>query len=404
MDGLDEYAQVVAKRWRALTVGALLGVGLAWGVTQALPPEYEWQTVLLYATPPSTGSLTLSESPAPFLSGIANSTRVRLAISEATRLTLRELEGQYQVDADAAKNQIILKARGGDDKHYQTILSTARREYDAAVRESGNSLATRQAAELDAALQRRRDERRRAEASLVAFQQTMKTASDPANPVSSLSFRSTLKQIELDLESTERQLVLLRKRLGAREAAGLDLGRNPFIEQLRGQWLNRQVAADAARQTLGPENPERLRLEREATESRATLERELEKAYRMASLGLTDDLIHMESERAVLRWQRDAWQEMADAAPDEAMTLLRLAGEVRAIDAIIASLEARRNELSLQSKVDRFQSTVLLDASKVPFPVNKDFALNGLVGGFLGLMAAGAIAMTRSRPQPAQSA
>lgn len=401
---IQGYVHGARRAWRAALVGAGLGVALAWVYTTVIPPTFLAQSTLLVNVPEAErlSAMTDSLSPVMILSGIARSNQTAQAVATHTSLPRHHVQSSLLVEADVMKSQLVISAQHGDRTKALGIVSAALQEMKRLSRNVDYSVASKQAAALTKAIAQRRTDLSEAERRVLEFQKAMTTVSDPTDLTASAEYGAMLQKIEMELGATERALSAAKAALSSAEKYPAAIGDLPTLQPIKQALLQKEAAVLAARKSLTANNPERKRLESELDAARATYEQEVANALRSSELGLSSHIITLEAKRVTLEWQRDFWRKQSANAPDEAMILVRLSGEVIALEATIRQLEAQLEQATLRQAVDRFNWTSLSAPEILPDPVNKNYSLNLILGGMLGLILVGGVTTWRLESRPAR--
>lgn len=402
---IQGYVNAARYAWRSALLGAGLGVGLAWVYTTVIPPTYLAQSTLLVNVPEAErlSAMTESLSPVMILSGVARSNQTAQAVATHTGLPRHHVMGSLVVEADVMKSQLILSAQHGDRAKALGIVSAALQEMKRLARDVDYSVASKQAVALSKAIELRQKDLAEAERRVLEFQKAMTTVSDPTDLTASAEYATTLKTLEMELGATERALASAKSALSSASKYPASIGDLPTLQPIKQALLDKEAKVLAARKSLTPTNPDRMRLESELQAARESYEQEVANALRSSELGLSSTVITLEAKRVTLQWQRDFWRTQTANAPEEAMILVRLTGEVIALEVTLRHLTAQLEEVNLRQAVDRFSWTSLSAPEILPIPINKNYSLNLVLGGMLGLLLVGGFTTWRLESRPARS-
>jgi septal ring factor EnvC (AmiA/AmiB activator) len=126
------------------------------------------------------------------------------------------------------------------------------------------TMAEQQMSQLEAALAKKEQEVLVAQSEFSDFQKSLKTAPDPANPLSTTQYLARLQQIESQLGLVRKKLEVARKLASKPEIKNPDLPSGiPDRDRYRNQIVQLEYQLQVAKIKGGPRNPAVIALERE---------------------------------------------------------------------------------------------------------------------------------------------
>lgn len=395
---VDFYLEAARRHAKLSVFGALLGVvlGLAWTYLQ--PPLYRAETTFLVASVDASidNASPFGPQPVQILRGIASSLELQDRVAKELQITPRYVSERLQVNADAQRNQLTLFAETKSKAESIRLLQSVERTLPGLAREVGLGPAGREVGMLEAAVAEREKLLQQAQGRLAEAQRESPAAVDPNDPATALLYARNLRDLETRAQSLEIQI---REKRRVLSAAGRDARLPSALTQdipLRQELLNAEFEFANLSSRFTPENEEYRRAQEALNALRERYESEVTKRLAAAEQGLDVQLGQLLAERDALQVQMETWKGLAQRAPDDAIKILRLAFEVQAQEAILRELREQLEIVQVQAQVDGIRWSVLTPTTAMPEPTNKNYLLNGLVGGLLGLFLMGAIGLARS--------
>jgi len=384
-----------------LLAGALISGGIAYGYTKAQPARYE--AVSIVVLPGSGGgmsaianlipSLGKDASPLSILAGMGNSAVVVGKVAEAMEMKPVDVRESLSFNPDPATNQLEVAAQSTDKDKAMRMVKHALDSLREVAEGTSRNLASEQSTQIENTLKVKEKELAQSEDALLAFQNRLKTAPDPANPLSGGAYLAQLKQVEYELGKVETEFEFARQTAIKRGEPAPIPQVSPAQQQ---SWKQRLAEVEyqlgVAETKFGPSAPEVELLRRQLTVTREQTQAEIAKYIRSVQENVDFEVATLAGKRQVLEWQREYLAGLAKLAPGEALELQRLIREIQARGEVVKNVRQQYELSRLDSQVYRIQYTMLVPPMLEEEPVNQRASMPTLIAAILGfLIGAGCI-------------
>lgn len=381
---------VLGRSWKALLLAVVLGGGGGALFVLLSPPIYRAQMNLLTVTESeaaaaSMASAILPGAPDPqlILKGVVLSNSSLTAISKATGIEKRDLEEGLILETDGPRAQVAISWEDRDDKLAIKVIEAARVALEELQKKVAFTSASQEARNLESAIKQKDEELAKAEASLAAYQRTMK-APVAANDLSSLALYFRQKnELETQLGTVRRQLDQAKQRANITAEQAELPNAVPTAQAWRNKLAETEHQLRVLQITKGPLDPDVVRLKKEVAETRSRLEREVKEYLMSVREGIDSSVAAYQAQIVVLEWQIARVEEIYKDAPEEVIELTRRAREVETLGSVLQQLRLQFERARVRSEVDRVRWSVLDDPYLLDRPTNKRY---GRTGGLVALV------------------
>ncbi len=388
---LNEFAQTLRRNAGRLALWVIGLMGLAYLFTAISKPIYEARATLLLPLTERTANPfdfipKADANPLGVLQGVLLSETAIREIAKGAELLPGELRKKLEVEQDAPRSQLVIRARGVDSEQTLKIVRQSVQSLARLDRDLGFSLASRQAEILREALDKGKEDVRGAEDRLLAYQRKSRTAPDPEDPFGVSGYLRKLQELQLELGSVEKELQALRQ-------SAVDRGPNvevptglPQLDVWREKLSEKEFDLRLAETKLQPSAPELVRLREEVSAAREQLEEEVRRSILAVEKNIDVEVAGLEARRVVLQWQVEEARKLAERAPGEAVEFQRLLREVNSAAEVLHKLTADYEDTRLTAEIDKIKWTLLEEPFLLEEPVNRRFIFNMALGGMLGFV------------------
>lgn len=386
------YVTAAKRYWKHVLGLAVLAAILTIVYVTIRTPEYQARTVVLLVDQQPTMSpvaqlLGQSEGLIDMLRGVVESKPTVDAVKAATGLSAEDARNYIKVKKEGEKKQLIITATDENKERALVAVKTALATLEDVNRRIGFSAASKQATFLEQAVADKRKELASAQREFADYQQRMKAPFDPSDVGSAVEPVKRLRELEFELDSTNRRLELARNQAANAAAAGLTI---PTELPASSVWRPRVVQLDhdlhVAQIKLGPKAPEVVRLKRELAETIKRGQAEIAKDLQAVQKATTPEYADLLSKREVLQWQVASLKQIAATSPSEAVRLTSLYQNVQTLVTVLQALEARYEEARVNAQVDTVRWSILEQPYILDKPVNKSRTRPALLMAFLGAL------------------
>ncbi len=384
----DTIFVLLIQRWKGLVVSGLI-FGVAGILYTFLSPALWRAQADLMLTMPSGGSaLPLSNGPTPLtiVGGMFQSRFVQSELHTKAKVPWSLTPITVSVDEKTEQNVIQIGANDASKAKAIKKLQIALDAVQVLQRRFDVSLANKQAAELEKAIQTKSQELQRAEQDLLDLAKSgvmpiKLEGSDVAQLV------MTAKGVEVDLQAAETelkgQLEMIQKSVASGTSAPTPLG---VPEEMRRKLQDAQLALVKEKITAGDLAPSVIRLQKEVDLAKSQIEDELNRTAQAAQSNLEPNVFRLTLRKEVLTSQAAAYRRLLGSLPQDSIRVSRKVREVETYSTILAQLRRdyelkRVNAVSDQVVFDVLESPYVLDE-----PVNKTYGKNAVLFGLLGVV------------------
>lgn len=384
----DTIFVLLIQRWKGLVVsGLIFGVaGLLY--TFLSPALWRAQADLMLTMPSGASALPLSNGPTPLtiVGGMFQSRFVQSELHTKAKVPWSLTPITVSVDEKTEQNVIQIGANDASKAKAIKKLQIALDAVQVLQRRFDVSLANKQAAELEKAIQTKSQELQRAEQDLLDLAKSgvmpiKLEGSDVAQLV------MTAKGVEVDLQAAETelkgQLEMIQKSVASGTSAPTPLG---VPEEMRRKLQDAQLALVKEKITAGDLAPSVVRLQKEVDLAKSQIEDELNRTAQAAKSNLEPNVFRLTLRKEVLTSQAAAYRRLLGSLPQDSIRVSRKVREVETYSTILAQLRRdyelkRVNAVSDQVVFDVLESPYVLDE-----PVNKTYGKNAVLFGLLGVV------------------
>jgi uncharacterized protein involved in exopolysaccharide biosynthesis len=387
---IDDLVAAFKARWYLVVLPTLLLCAAVVAYIVLRPTRYRGTSTILVVTPDMSARASQlavlnasASTPLRMIKGIMTSERERGAIIKKYDLDWKKFANDFAVVDESQTNQLVITYEGVDKQQILDIINFSLGKLGELDKELSFTVGTRQAETLKDAVANKEKEVDAAEKALLAFQQSMKTASDPTDTKSVAQYVEQLRRLEFELGGTREQLRILRQQFKNAGTAGL----LPTIIPGAANWQKKLAEAalelKVAKTTYGDENPEVVRLKRAYQQIEQQYKDEVAKYLRSVDKNLDPDVAQLEGKRLLLEYQTEEARKMAKLAPGEAMQLSKFVNEVMTLRTVLNQLRGQFEQARVESEVSKVRWQVLDPPYIERLPTNKSFKVPVIGVGFL---------------------
>ena len=384
----DTIFVLLIQRWKGLAIsGLIFGVaGLLF--TLLSPAQWRAQADLMLTMPTGASALPLSNGPTPLtiVGGMFQSRFVQSELHTKAKVPWSLTPITVSVDEKTEQNVIQIGANDVSTAKAIKKLQIALDAVQVLQRRFDVSLANKQAAELEKAIQTKSAELQRAEQDLLDLAKSgvmpiKLEGSDLAQLV------VTAKGVEVDLQAADTelkgQLEMIQKSVASGTSAPTPLG---VPEEMRRKLQDAQLALVKEKITAGDLAPSVVRLQKEVDLAKAQIEDELNRTAQAAQSNLEPNVFRLTLRKEVLTSQAAAYRRLLGSLPQDSLRVSRKIREVETYGTILAQL---RRDYELK-RVNAVSDQVVFDVLEAPYvleePVNKTYGKNAVLFGVLGVV------------------
>jgi uncharacterized protein involved in exopolysaccharide biosynthesis len=384
----DTIFVLLIQRWKGLAIsGVLFGVaGILY--TYLSPTLWRAQADLMLTMPTGSSAMPLSNGPTPLtiVGGMFQSRFVQAELNKKAKVPWSLAPITVSVDEKSERNTIQIGANDANKAKAIKKLQIALDAVQVLQRRFNNALASKQAGELEKAIQTKTVELQRAEQDLLDLEKSgimpiKLDAGDMAQLV------VTAKGVEIDLQAADTelkgQLEMIQKSVANGASAPTPLG---VPEEMRRKLQDAQLALVKEKITAGDLAPSVVRLQKEVEAAKAEIEAELGRTEIAAQSNLEPNVFRLALRKEVLTSQASAYRKLLGTMPQDSVRVSRKIREVETYSTILAQL---RRDYELK-KVNAVSDQVVFDVLEAPYvldePVNKTYGKNAVLFGVLGVV------------------
>lgn len=404
-------------------VCVLVGVLATW-----LPaPVYEASSTLLFPAGGASSLAGLAQSlgisipsggsaPIKMYRAVLESYRIRALIARQSQVSPKLLQQMTVVKDDPQASLITVSVRHRDPRLAQRIAKLYVSTLATLNRELNLPLVRNQVEFLESELALRTRQLREAENRLLRFHQRMvqeggaptsggTVGSSVATPSlqrvlggSSTALDSTYLQ---QLNSTRVQLQQVNEQIATARASAQRLAKSamnlpvdlPPAAQWRQNLAELEYELRVAELTYGPDAPSVVRLKKQIELTRQQLRKEIENYLQAVNMNLPPNLASLELQRVGLEAQLGALQRLAARAPEDTLSLQRLAREVATLNDIVQQLRVSLEQARMEMSRDPNRWEVLEEGTLQERPVNKRWRRNIALAFLAGVMLGSVVSL-----------
>ncbi len=390
------YALVMRRKWVVLGVALLFG-GLGYFYTATSTPKWKARMTLLF--PMSDGTSTLlrltgTNPSAPMLmaAGVIDSQPALESVAKDTGFTIPYLTDILSTSTEPDTNKLIISATNKDKAKALAVVSAAYKALNQISRNVGFSVATRQARELEKAVNEKRKLMEDSAERLRLFQETAKTVSDPTSMYSAATYLVKAKELEVQLKGVQKQIAIARESATkiARSPNTMSAAQ-PKIGEWRKTLRDMEYTLGLLRIKFGEGAPAVKEQKERISVTRKQLQNEISSYLVTVDENTDDQLAQLTAQELLLSFQLDMAKEFARVAPREALDLQKLTFEFEKNKDTLKAIATQYEEAKVQAEVERVRWGVLEEPFIEPEPTNKKFVRNTgaafMIGGVLAALA-----------------
>ncbi len=393
-------------RW-AVAIGAALGVALMALYTYLVPPRWLARAALLIpydenaTTRLGLPTMIQQADPLSVLRGIVLSRSSLVRVSQATGLSVRELEERFDVQVSPEDNQLLLACQHTNKALAEEVVRQSIRSLAYLARTNTVSVGSRQAKYLEEAIARRKDELDSAQRELARYVRDSRTVLDPSSPLSNAEYVRRFRDAQLELAKVEQQIGAVRDSATRLGGPTLEVPSGiPEIEAWRAKTAQAEYDLKVARSQYGEEAPAVVRAKQALEAARGSLRQEVSRYVQSVNQGITQKVADLVAQRTVLQWQVETLRRLADATPEEAVEFSKRLQRVQELTASLGLLQEQYEQAKAKAEVERVRWSLLTPPYVEDKPVNKSYTRNGLIGLLLGGLAGLFVSSRRRVPEP----
>lgn len=385
----DSYA-VLSRKKGWILIGALVLAGLAYAYTATSVPKWKARMTLLFPLSDGTSTLlrlTGTNPAAPMLmaAGVINSQPALERIASETGLSEEYITDILSTSTEPDTNKLIIAATHRDKAKALAVVKSAYGALEGISRDLGFSVATRQAKELEKALNAKKRQMEESAERLRLFQETAKTVADPSTPFGAASYLAKAKELEMELQGVRREIAIARDRATrVAKSPNTISAAQPKIAEWRKTLRDLEYTLSLLQIKYGDAAPAVKEHKQKIEVTRKQLQNEIS-AYLMTVYQNTDDtLAELTAKELLLSFQLDLAKDFARVAPREAMSLQKLRTEFEVNEAAFKEITAKYEAARVEAEVEKVRWGVLEQPFIEPQPTNKKFVRNTGLGFFGG--------------------
>jgi len=377
------------NKWRVLLWSAGLTL-MALAVAFLNPAVYRCSAVIVTpsASTVSVGqALAGTASPLSILHGIGDSAATYMEVSKAAKMPTQDVRDALDFEEEGVFSQLSVVATHKSKAKAELMVKTALDHMRKTSSGLSFTMAEQQMSQLEAALAKKEQEVLVAQSEFSDFQKSLKTAPDPANPLSTTQYLARLQQIESQLGLVRKKLEVARKLASKPEIKNPDLPSGiPDRDRYRNQIVQLEYQLQVAKIKGGPRNPAVIALERELQLAKQNFQDQVRNYLKSIDSDTDETIANLTGEELGLQWQYDYNKALREAAPEEALEYSRQLDKVNALEAARDGIRKQLEDAKLSSQVYKFVWTVLQQPFVETTPVNKKYGLIALLGFFASLV------------------
>lgn len=381
-----------SKAWRAPAIGAALGVAAMALYTLLVPPRWLAKAALLIPYDENAATrlglpamVQQAADPLSVLRGIVLSRSSLVRVSQATGLSVRELEERFDVQASPEDNQLLLACQHTNRALAEEVVRQAIRSLAYLARTNTVSVGSRQAKYLEEAIARRKEDLDAAQRELAQYVRDSRTVLDPSSPLANAEYVRRYRDAQMELAKVEQEIAAMRDSATRLGGPTLEVPSGiPEIEAWRAKTAQAEYDLKVARSQYGEEAPAVVRARQALEAARQSLRQEVGRYVQSVNQGVTQKVADLVAQRTVLQWQADTLRKLADATPEEAVEFSKKLQRVQELTASLAFLQEQYEQAKAKAEVERVRWSLLTPPYVEEKPVNKSYTRNGLIGLLLG--------------------
>ena len=344
------------------------------------------QASALQALVPGTGP-----TPLDIMEGVATSNTCLERVAKANKIgSVKDLKTILTFTKDYPKNRLMLAANDPEAKRSIKILNDTVDSLRLMNKTVAFSAADLQAKFIEDSIKEKTVQLETAQGKLAEYLKTMKAPSDPTDVGSVSTNMQKARDYQFQLASVEKQLKEARAAAERASASGIDI---PTTSATSANWRNRikelELQLRTSETQYGPKNTVVVKARAALEEAKTMAAQETGAEQRSIDEGLNSTVAALEQQRLLLTFQVAETRQLANLAPDEAMALGRLYTEAKTLEQVLLGLRQRYETAKVDAQVQRVTWTVLETPYREDEPGNKRPVMAGVVLFMLGFIGAG---------------
>lgn len=394
---LAAYQRQAFAFW--IVVVLVVAAGIVYTIVK--PPRFRAMSVLLTAQDSGSSMMSaipgLGSDPIRILGGVLESERAKRAIEAETKIAYKDLN--YVVRTDPASAQITLSWAHRDKELAKRVLGLLTEQLRTIEAESGFTVADKEAQNLKAALDARKQDVAKAEDAILAFAKTAKTAPDPDKPLSTLNYLQQLNELQIQEKSLQAQLDALRSNAlrVANQGADLPVSLTEDMTIWRRKLDQAQYELDVLRISKGDLDPAVARAREAVNLARQEVQRQVANAIKVANEGIDEEYLQVLARKVVVDSQIASVRPLAEQAPKEGVEYQRLLNSYKMASETVALAAQQYEAARLKADASRVKWSVLDPPFAQDDPVNKSLVQAVVQFGILGTVLGALLALMLDR-------